>query len=202
MNLPGRKAKLAIGGLLLNLGFSLWAGANFSLAAGFWPGAGMLAALAGMVLIAAGLIPPRTRIAPPGLESAEPGSSREMAKAKRILIIEEQGREPFSEISDILRTAGYECRRLNSTFRVSEVIQIFQPHLLITEILMPGMDGLGLIQLIKKEWKVDLPVIVVSSSRGKYYINQAFELGIEDYIFKPFETEDLLARIKWVLDKT
>jgi CheY-like chemotaxis protein len=203
MNLPGRKARLVLGGILLIFGCGLWAAVHFSIAVSLLPLAALFSLLTGIGLLASGMTARRPPTAPArSPESPRPEGALDAGKAKRILIIEGPGQPALSEITDLLRNAGYECRQLNSSLRVLEVLQIFQPHLLITEMLLPGMDGLGLIQLVRHEGKGKLPVIVVSSCRGKFYINQAFELGIEDYIFKPYENDDLLSRIKWVLDKT
>jgi CheY-like chemotaxis protein len=203
MNLPGRKARLVLGGLLLVFGCCLWAAVHFSIAVSLLPLAALFSLLAGGGLLAFGMIAPQPPTAPVRSRAESPRleGALDVGKAKRILIIEGPGQPALSEITDLLRNAGYECRQLNSSLRVLEVLQIFQPHLLITEMLLPGMDGLGLIQLVRHEGKGKPPIIVVSSCRGKFYINQAFELGIEDYIFKPYENDDLLSRIKWVLDK-
>jgi len=119
--------------------------------------------------------------------------------SKRVLIVEEEI-DIATEIRNILEADGYECRILLSPLRLLEVIQSFRPHLLTTGIRMSGMNGLNVIQLIKTEWRVNLPIIVISDCRKKFFINEAYALGVDDYIFRPFDPEDVLDRIQWLLE--
>jgi DNA-binding response OmpR family regulator len=71
------------------------------------------------------------------------------------------------------------------------------PHLVVVDLLMPGMGGLDLCRQIK-EWS-DVPLIVVTSVSAKETLIDVIERFAEDYIVKPFDPRELAARVKRVL---
>ncbi|MCK5822193.1 MAG: response regulator transcription factor [Bacteroidales bacterium] len=68
--------------------------------------------------------------------------------------------------------------------------------LVITDMLMPFISGLELINQIRNEYAMDIPVIVLSKVGNEDTILQAFELGADDYLTKPFSPNELSIRVK------
>lgn len=84
-----------------------------------------------------------------------------------------------------------------------EIIAQNKPHLILTDIPMPEMDGLGLIKRLRRDpMTAFIPVIVLSQKTAPEERLRAFELGADDYIFKPVLVEEFLYRIKAVLRRT
>jgi len=71
--------------------------------------------------------------------------------------------------------------------------------LVITDMLMPYVSGLELINQIRTQYDLDIPVIVLSKVGNEDTILQAFELGADDYLTKPFSPNELSMRVKKVL---
>ncbi len=71
------------------------------------------------------------------------------------------------------------------------------PDLVLLDIMMPGMDGIEVIKEIRKESKT--PVIMLTAKGDTFDKVYALELGADDYIVKPFEPKELIARIKAVI---
>lgn len=71
--------------------------------------------------------------------------------------------------------------------------------LVITDMLMPFVSGLELINLIRGQYGLDIPVIVLSKIGSEDTILQAFELGADDYLTKPFSPNELSIRVKKAL---
>jgi len=71
-----------------------------------------------------------------------------------------------------------------------ELIKSKQPDLVITDIRMPGLTGLSLIEKVKKE-KIDCAFIVISGYQDFEYVKSAFNLGVENYILKPIDEKEL-----------
>lgn len=71
------------------------------------------------------------------------------------------------------------------------------PDLVLLDIMMPGMDGIEVIKCIRKESNV--PVIMLTAKGDTFDKVLALELGADDYIVKPFEPKELIARIKAVI---
>jgi chemosensory pili system protein ChpA (sensor histidine kinase/response regulator) len=83
-----------------------------------------------------------------------------------------------------------------------EALEILQntaelPDVILTDVEMPGMDGYELLESLKKQ-KVfcEIPVIMITSRAGEKHQKKAFDLGVSDYLTKPFEDSVLIERIK------
>lgn len=86
---------------------------------------------------------------------------------------------------------GYEVVGVaNDGLRALELVQEKQPHLLITDIRMPGCDGIELIRRAK-ELQPKLHFIVISGYRQFEYAQNALKYGVEDYLLKPLKQEEL-----------
>lgn len=77
-----------------------------------------------------------------------------------------------------------------------------QPSLILLDLMLPGKDGLGVLQELKANEETRLiPVIVVSGKESHEQVQQAMMAGAIDYIVKPFEPMELGTRIKNFLDR-
>ncbi|MBS4209360.1 response regulator [Bacillus sp. FJAT-50079] len=81
-----------------------------------------------------------------------------------------------------------------------EVIKNERPHLLLTDIRMPGIDGLELIQQAK-EMAPHLRTVIISGFEEFTYAQKALKIGADDYILKPIEEEDLVLIVKRLIDE-
>lgn len=73
--------------------------------------------------------------------------------------------------------------------------------LIIIDLLMPFFSGFEMIQLVRNELKKNTPMIVLSKLSDEDHILEAFKLGADDYITKPFSPNELSVRIKRFLIK-
>jgi CheY-like chemotaxis protein len=72
-----------------------------------------------------------------------------------------------------------------------------RPQLILLDIAMPDRDGLDLCRSLKKDPRTrDVPVFVVSARPGKDVVERALAAGAEEFIRKPFENQELIARIR------
>ncbi|WP_284646523.1 response regulator transcription factor [Paenibacillus silviterrae] len=69
--------------------------------------------------------------------------------------------------------------------------------LAIVDVMMPGLDGIALTEKLKKEW--DLPVLMLTAKGELEDKREAFTVGVDDYVTKPFEPEELLFRVQAIL---
>ena len=75
-----------------------------------------------------------------------------------------------------------------------------RPDLILTDIMMPRLDGFGLIKAIRaKESLRDLPVIVLSARAGEQASIEGLSAGADDYLVKPFSARELIARVEAAL---
>jgi DNA-binding response OmpR family regulator len=100
-----------------------------------------------------------------------------------------------------LSREGYEVEIANDGRQATEKIKTQEYDLMITDLLMPFTGGLELINLLRNEMKKTLPIIVLSKVGNEETIIEAFKLGADDYLTKPFSPNELSIRVKRFLIK-
>jgi DNA-binding response OmpR family regulator len=93
--------------------------------------------------------------------------------------------------------AGYDVRTASSGPAALKQLEGWWPALLVVDLMMPGMDGFELCRRVKQ--LADLPIIVLSAVDDSEAKVSALELYAEDYVTKPFDPDELVARIQRVL---
>ena len=73
--------------------------------------------------------------------------------------------------------------------------------LIVMDVMMPGLDGFSAVKEIKKK-KPNIPVIMLSALGEEYDKIHGFDLGVDDYVVKPFSTKELMMRIHAILKRT
>ncbi len=100
-------------------------------------------------------------------------------------------------LSRRISRAGYEVRTVASGSSALKALETSWPALLVVDLMMPGMDGFELCRRVKQ--LADLPIIVLSAVDESEAKVSALELYAEDYVTKPFDPDELVARIQRVL---
>lgn len=92
---------------------------------------------------------------------------------------------------------GYEVEEAEDGMQAIEIIKKKNFDLIILDIMMPRLDGFSSCKEIKKH--KDIPVIMLSARGEEYDKLFGFEIGIDDYVVKPFSPKELMARVKAVI---
>ncbi len=100
-----------------------------------------------------------------------------------------------------LTREGYEVDNANDGKVASDKLKEQEYDLVITDLLMPFTGGLEIINLIRNELKKETPVIVLSKVGNEETIIEAFKLGADDYLTKPFSPNELSIRVKRLIIK-
>jgi two-component system KDP operon response regulator KdpE len=116
-----------------------------------------------------------------------------MPDRRRILVVDD---EP--QITRVLRTTlssrGYDIRVANDGDAALDVVSDWPPDLIITDVTMPNMSGIELTEKVRSKSKV--PIIVLSVRGEERSKIQALDAGADDYVTKPFNMNELLARVR------
>jgi two-component system KDP operon response regulator KdpE len=106
----------------------------------------------------------------------------------------------LSVLSRRVSRAGYEVRTALSGPAALKQLDAAWPSILVIDLMMPGMDGFELARRVKQ--LADLPIIVLSAVDASEAKVSALELYAEDYVTKPFDPDELVARIQRVLRRS
>lgn len=103
-------------------------------------------------------------------------------------------------LTDILEVENYIVFSTNNGFSVLEMTHRIQPDVILLDIVMPGINGFEVCKLLKSNYDVkDIPVIMVTSRTKGIDIKNALEIGAFDYIKKPIDEIEVIARIQSAL---
>jgi two-component system response regulator ResD len=105
----------------------------------------------------------------------------------------------LSVLSRRMTREGYEVVSAESGPRALQLLEQRWPNLLIIDLMMPGMDGFELCARVKRI--ADLPIIVLSAVDASEAKVRALEDYAEDYVTKPFDPDELVARVQRVLQR-
>lgn len=95
-----------------------------------------------------------------------------------------------------LKKEGYEVITTADGREAAAKIEEMNPDLVITDIMMPYVSGLEIVSIIKKRTDKRIGIIMLSAMEQEKVVMEAFELGADDYITKPFSLNELVIRVK------
>ncbi|MDO4315157.1 MAG: response regulator transcription factor [Oscillospiraceae bacterium] len=118
---------------------------------------------------------------------------------EKILVVEDE-KSISHFISTVLNNNGYEAMQARSGSEAMSMISSHCPDLIILDLGLPDMEGLDILRQLR-EWS-SLPVVVVSARAHEKDKVTALDLGADDYLTKPFGTDELLARVRTAIRHT
>lgn len=95
-----------------------------------------------------------------------------------------------------LKKEGYEVITTADGREAVAKIEEMDPDLVITDIMMPYVSGLEIVAIVRKKINKRIPIIMLSAMEQEKVVMEAFELGADDYITKPFSLNELVIRVK------
>ncbi|MCI9575512.1 MAG: response regulator transcription factor [Clostridiales bacterium] len=119
--------------------------------------------------------------------------------AGKILIVDDD-----QNICELLRLyiekEGFDVRIANDGRRALEIFEKYNPDLIMLDIMLPELDGWQVCREVRKKSKC--PIIMLTAKGEVFDKVLGLELGADDYVVKPFETKEVVARIKAVLRRS
>jgi two-component system, OmpR family, response regulator VicR len=99
-------------------------------------------------------------------------------------------------ISGTLKKEGYEVISVSDGFQALDKVETEDFDMVISDIMMPNLSGLTLLTLLKRHYKNDVPVLLISSLDKVEIILSALGMGADDFILKPLNFLELVIRVK------
>ncbi len=114
----------------------------------------------------------------------------------KVLIVDDD--ENISEVIDMyLKSSGYNTKVASNGKEAQELYLDYVPDIVLLDVMIPYIDGIDILKWIRKQRET--PVIMITAKGDTFDKVLALEIGADDYIVKPFEPKELLARVKAVL---
>ncbi len=116
------------------------------------------------------------------------------ADAATVLVVDDNA-DMRAYIKNLLQK-HYHVVTANNGMEALHQIKEHAPHLILSDILMPVMDGIGLLKAVKENVQTkNIPVILLTARAGEESKIEGYETGADDYLVKPFSAKELLARV-------
>ncbi|MBP1743396.1 MAG: two component transcriptional regulator, winged helix family [Firmicutes bacterium] len=117
-------------------------------------------------------------------------------KIGKVLIVDDD--ENISEVIKMyLENSGYDTKVSHNGREAQEFFLQYKPDLVLLDIMLPSVDGIDVLKWIRKQ--SEIPVIMLTAKGETFDKVLGLELGADDYIVKPFEPKEMVARVKAVL---
>ena len=122
-----------------------------------------------------------------------------MAEKQRVMIVDDDAN--IAElISLYLAKECYETKIVYDGEEALKVFPEFRPNIILLDLMLPGMDGYQVCREIRA--KANVPIIMLSAKGEIFDKVLGLELGADDYIMKPFDSKEMVARVKAVLRRS
>ena len=119
-----------------------------------------------------------------------------MVARQKILIVDDD--EHISELISLYLTKEfYDTKIVYDGEEALRQFRLFSPNLILLDLMLPGIDGYQVCREIRQQSNV--PIIMLSAKGEVFDKVLGLELGADDYIIKPFDSKELVARVKAVL---
>ena len=122
------------------------------------------------------------------------------ARAIRLLLVEDSATQAAA-LAALLEREGYETLVARRAQLALDEIRTTPVDLVLSDVVMPGMDGYELCRRIKQEW-ADMPVVLLTSLTDPLAIVRGLESGADHYVTKPYDPAGLLSRVRLVLERS
>ena len=117
----------------------------------------------------------------------------------RILVVEDES-DLLELLSFNLKKAGFSVATAKSGIEALKKARSVSPHLILLDLMLPELDGFAVCETIRKDpHNASTPIIILTALSSELARLAGFEAGASDYLTKPFRLEELLPRIRGLL---
>lgn len=118
---------------------------------------------------------------------------------KKILVVDDQAKIR-KVVSAYLKKDGYEVKEAEDGEKAIELVESFQPDLMVLDLMLPKISGEEVCQQVRQ--KSELPILMLTAKNSEDDKINGFSYGADDYLVKPFSNKELIARIKAILRRS
>lgn len=115
-------------------------------------------------------------------------------KKRPFIVVADDDQQMLRLLSRILELEGFDVAVVTDGRSALQLLEERRPDLLILDIIMPGLSGFEVLDLVRQRWNI--PVIMLTVITDVDSLRQALAAGADDYVTKPFSPRELVARIR------
>ncbi|MET9498330.1 SpoIIE family protein phosphatase [Streptomyces sp. NPDC006552] len=128
--------------------------------------------------------------------AAPPATATQTVCLGRVLVADDNA-DMREYLSRLLRGAGYEVHTVDDGRQALDTIRDDAPDLVVSDVMMPHLDGLALVGLLRNDPRTaSVPVLLLSARAGQEASIEGLQAGADDYLVKPFAAAEFLARVR------
>ena len=118
------------------------------------------------------------------------------------IIIVDDDKQATNLLSKIMLLEGYESVAINDSMETVDIAASAKPDLFMLDLMMPGMNGFELCKVLRSDPRFShLPILIVSALDDAFSKAEAFKAGANEFLTKPFLPDQLIDKVKTLLDK-
>lgn len=114
------------------------------------------------------------------------------------ILVVDDSRIVLTMVTDILELEGYPVRQAENGLKALEAVAVARPDLILLDVMMPEMDGYQVCEALRRDSDY-IPVLMITAKGDLEDLVRGLDAGADDYISKPFDQVELLARVKSLL---
>lgn len=116
--------------------------------------------------------------------------------AQTVILVIEDDPALRGFLSDLLEGEGYRAHCVESGTQGLQALEAFTPDLVLLDLVLPDLDGYVVCQKIRANAQRRIPIVMLSANRDPLDVLEALHVGVDEYLRKPFDVDDLLAQIR------
>lgn len=125
--------------------------------------------------------------------------SEQLHRRDVLALVAEDDPRVANMVEEVLRTAGFEVSCTADGIATLNEILERKPDVVVLDLVLPKLHGRDICAMVRKSPSVkSIPIVVISGQAGEEDRTTLFELGVDDFLTKPFGTDELLARVQAV----
>ncbi len=119
-------------------------------------------------------------------------------KAAWVLVVDDEPLDIELLVAALARAGYHRVHTVTNAVEAIDVVRSFRPDIVLLDLHMPGLDGVGFLELLHRELGEDefVPVLVITADATDASRRRALELGATDFVTKPFQVGELLVRVR------
>jgi DNA-binding response OmpR family regulator len=119
--------------------------------------------------------------------------------ATKVVVVDDD-RDIQEALRDALEAEGFQVHVVPNGLKLVRALRVVRPDVILLDVMMSWINGLDLCVALKQnpEYR-DIPVIFISARTSASDVRRGYEVGAADYVTKPFDLDDLLARMRRVI---